>query len=190
MFENNVFFLGARSASVGPRGDRLPPTHGRRLQRPSKALPGQREGSLASDNGGKLASWPSCKELQARMPHRGLRGAPCTCWRSRGAEPAGRGHLVTCGTKVPGLAPVWSHQRPLQTLANCFALCRADGELPSLESGKVQSCPRLLGPPQSQNRLRAERIQKCLFSKLVLKHRLIEMDNRLVVPRGERRGGR
>lgn len=77
MFENNVLFLGARSASVGPRGDRQPPAAGENSKgRPRHFLGGvKRRGLPQGRRDGALAILLGA--LMHKGPREACEGSPC-----------------------------------------------------------------------------------------------------------------
>lgn len=170
MLENNIFFLGARSASVGPRGVCQPPADWEKAPEAGQGASWAERSALSQPRGRRGATLAILRETphpRTQGPRRPARGSSAPLGGEHGTETAERTPhaLVPCGTKAHHVEGGWSCG-PLPTHFRDY------GHQPSAQAGKTQSCCRTTpppypppttppGPPQSQSRLGVERVQKC-----------------------------
>ena len=151
MLENNIFFLGARSASVGPRGVCQPPADWEKAPEAGQGASWAERSALSQPRGRRGATLAILRDTphpRTQGPRRPARGSSAPLGGGHGTETAERTpHALVpwpCGTKahsVEGGWVLWSSAHSLQGLwAAALGPIWEDAEL-------LQNHPTTLSPP-------------------------------------------
>ena len=167
MLENNIFFLGARSASVGPRGVCQPPADWEKAPEAGQGASWAERSALSQPRGRRGATLAILRETphpRTQGPRRPARGSSAPLGGGHGTETAERTPhaLVPCGSekslhwkRFPPGRRACAHVRPSRTPPpacsllsealgpafplRCLAGCLCNHHLP--EATDLQSLP-------------------------------------------------